>query len=116
MRRNGRIASAHFFSGEALKATYISRAIKCGAGVRVKVVYDATIPSGATVVAHYQSSDVLGTWVLLPQTATLLLDNGAVEVTHELAGITATMVNIRLTMTGTTAARPIIKNLRFMTV
>lgn len=97
-------------------ATYISRAITGGTGVRVKVIYEATLPSGSSVVVAYQSSDVLGTWTTVPQTASLMMGNGNIEMTHELAGITATAINIRLSLTGTTAARPIITNLRFMTV
>lgn len=96
--------------------TYVSRAIKGGSGVRVKAIFDALIPGGSTVVAAYKGVDGGDTWATLPFVGSTPVDDGFQEITHEVTGVTETMVQIRLTLTGTTAARPRIKNLRFMTI
>lgn len=92
--------------------TYISRAIPGGASVRVKVIYEAVVPSGATVVVAYKPVGS-GSWTTLPQTAASNVDDGFVEFVHEASGIAAASgVQIRLTLSGTSAARPRVRDLR----
>lgn len=100
----------------AQTATYVSRAIAGGVGVRVKVVFDALIPGGAAVAVAYKGADVGDTWSTVPFVGSTQGDNGYYEITHQVTPVTEDMIQIRLTLTGTTAARPSVKNLRFMTI
>lgn len=97
-------------------AIYVSRAIPGGSGVRVKAVFDAVIPGGAGVAVHYKGGDVGDTWVSVPYVSSTNVDDGFMEMIHEVTGVTENFIQIRLTLTGTTAARPRVKNLRFMTI
>lgn len=96
--------------------TYVSRAIKGGVGVRVKAIFDAYIPGGSSVAVAFKGGDVGDTWATVPFVGSTAVDNGFQEITHEVTPVTEDMIQIRLTLTGTTAARPIVKNLRFMTI
>lgn len=92
--------------------TYVSRAIPGGTGVTVKVIYEAVIPSGATLAVEYKGPDGGDVWAAVPQTATRAVDDGFTEFTHVIAPITEATVQIRLTLNGTTAARPRARSLR----
>jgi hypothetical protein len=83
--------------------------------VRVKAVFDALLPAGSSVSTEY-SSDGGTTWVNLPNTASAASDNGYVTLTNQATGINAPTVRLRLSLSGTTAARPSVRNLRFMTI
>lgn len=95
--------------------TYVSRSIPAGTGVRVKAVIDAIIPSGSSLLFEYSPDDG-STWVTMPSVNTLVLDNGMVELTYEKNPVTATTAKLRITATGTPAARPVLSNLRFMVI
>jgi hypothetical protein len=96
--------------------SYVSRAIKGGTGVRVKVIFDALIPGGSSVGVQFKGADVGDTWATVPFVGSAPGDNGFYEITHEVTGVTEAMVQIKLNLTGNTAARPRVKNLRFMTI
>lgn len=96
--------------------TYVSRAIAGGSNVRVKVIFDAEIPGGAAVNVSYKGADVGDTWTTVPFVGSTPVDNGFYEITHQITGVTENMVQIKLELTGTTSARPRVKNLRFMTI
>lgn len=100
----------------ATSGTYVSRAIKGGSGVRVKAIFDAFIPGGSSVTVDYKGIDGGDVWATVPFVGSAPVDDGFQEITHEVTGVTETMVQIRLSLAGTTAARPRIKNLRFMTI
>ena len=96
--------------------TYVSRAIPGGASVRVKTILEAIIPSGATVTVEYKVVGG-GSWVALPQTATRNVDDGFIEFINEASSIAAVDgVQIRLTLAGTTAARPRVRDLRCIVI
>ena len=96
--------------------TYISRAIPGGASVRVKVIYEAVVPSGATVTVAYKPVGS-STWTTLPQTATSNVDDGFIEIINEASSVSAVNgVQIRLTLNGTTAARPRVRDLRCIVI
>lgn len=97
----------------AATGTYVSRAIPGGTGIRVKAVFDAILPAGASVLVEYKGA---GSWTTLTYVSSKQLDDGFVELTHEVSGITATTVQLRLTLSGTTAARPRVRDLRFVTI
>lgn len=100
----------------ATSGTYVSRAITAGSSVRVKVIFDAVIPGGSSVAVSYKGVDAGDTWTSIPFVASSQIDDGFYEITHEITGVNETAVQIKLELTGTTAARPRVKNLRFMTV
>ena len=95
---------------------YVSRAIPGGSNVRVKVIFDAVIPGGAAVNVFYKGADPGDTWTAIPFVGSTPGDNGFYEITHQITGVTENQVSIKLELTGTTAARPRVKNLRFMTI
>lgn len=97
--------------------TYVSRAVPGGNPVRVKTILEAIVPSGATLLVEYKGQDVGDAWTTLPQTSTRAVDDGFTELINELSGVNEVNgVQIRLTMTGTTAARPRIRDLRVIVI
>lgn len=97
-------------------ADYVTRAIPGGSSVRVKAVFDALIPGGAGVAVSYKGADVGDTWATVPYVSSTDTDEGFMEMTHEVTGVNETQVQLKLTLTGTPAARPRVKNLRFLTI
>lgn len=93
-------------------ADYVTRAIPGGTSVKVKVIYEAFIPSGATVTAQYKGPDGGDVWAALPQIASSAADDGFFEFIHEVTGVNEASVQIKLILTGTTAARPRVRDLR----
>lgn len=117
-------------AGERLSpCDYITRAIETrvvgavDSQVKVSLYYDALLPDYAqwqnNVAVFYQTSESGGvpTWASLPLFDTLnpnpqpLADNWQ-EFHHEITGVTAATTRIKLTLTGTAQARPILRNLR----
>lgn len=96
----------------ATTADYVTRAIPGGASVAVKVIYEAVVPSGATVEAYYKGIDGGDTWVAMPAPATRNVDDGFVEFIHSVTGVNETAVHIKLVLNGTPAARPRCRDLR----
>lgn len=96
--------------------TYVSRAIAGGSNVRVKVIFDAIIPGGSSVVVSYKGVDAGDTWTTVPFVGSSQIDDGFYEITHQITGVNETMVQVKLELTGTSAARPRVRNLRFMTI
>lgn len=97
-------------------ADYVSRAIPGGTGVRVKAVFEALIPGGSSVVVSYKGADIGDTWQTVPYVSSVAVDDGFMEMVHEITGVTENQVQLKLTLTGTSAARPRCRNLRFMTI
>lgn len=100
----------------ATTGDYVSRAIPAGTSVQAKVIYEAVVPSGATVRAYYKGPDAGDTWTEMPVTATRNVDDGFVEFTHAATGITEVTVQIKLVLNGTAAARPRVRDLRALVI
>lgn len=96
--------------------SYVSQAIKGGSNVRVKVIFDALVPSGAAVNVSYKGADAGDTWSSVPFVSSSQGDEGWLSITHEVTGVTEDMVHVKLDLSGTSSARPRVRNLRFMTV
>ncbi len=96
----------------ATAADYITRAIPAGTAARVKVIFEAIIPSGASVAVSVKGIDSGDTWVAAAYQSSSQLGDGWMEVTHELASITETSVHVKLALAGNTNARPRVRNLR----
>lgn len=95
--------------------TYITRAMLAGVNSRVRVIFDALIPSGSTVAVAVSGVDVGDTWAAVPQLGSAVpLDNGWHEFTYEAPDVDENMVRVKLTLAGTPAARPQVANLRVM--
>jgi hypothetical protein len=93
--------------------TYVSRAVPGGASVRVKTILEAIVPSGATLTVEYKGQDIGDTWTSLPFLSSRSVDDGFTEFVHQQSAINEINgVQIRLTMTGTTAARVRVRDLR----
>lgn len=96
----------------ASTATYVSRAVPGGSSVKVKAIFEAFVPSGATLALEFKGPDVGDTWATIPQTAAVAADDGYVEFTHEKTGVNELSVQVRITLNGTPAARPFVRDLR----
>jgi hypothetical protein len=96
----------------ATTADYVTRAIPGGTGVSVKVVYEALVPSGATVTVQYKGPDAGDVWTTIGAPTTRAVDGGFVEFTHVATGVTEASVQIKLILSGTTSARPRVRDLR----
>lgn len=92
------------------EGTYISPAITTGGGDDLRVIYEAEIPAGSAVEAHVQT-DGANDWTPVPFDSSSNAA-GVVEVRHRLQGIAATAQRLRLTISGSTNARPKLRNLR----
>lgn len=95
--------------------TYITPAITGGTSVKIKCIFDALLPAGSNVITEYQKVGVT-TWTSIPNVSSVATDNGFVTLTNQVTGVNAPQVRVRFTISGTSAARPIIQNLRFMTI
>ena len=91
--------------------TYVSPFITAGGSVRVRVLFQADLPAGSAVQVHAQD-DAGGAWTLVPFQETLGATVGSVELAHELANFNAARLRVRLTLTGSHTARPVLRNLR----
>ena len=106
---------------QASTADYVSRAIAAGPGSRVRVIFEAWLPGGASVTVAVQPIDAMGAagdWITLDQPpAAQPLDEGWVELSHALEateGIDAAQLRCRLTLNGHAAARPRVRQLRLV--
>lgn len=96
----------------AATADYVTRAIPGGASVTIKVIYEANVPSGASVVAQYKGDDAGDAWTTIPSPTTRPADDGFVEFTHTVTGVNEALVRTKLVLNGTSAARPRVRDLR----
>jgi hypothetical protein len=92
--------------------TYYARSIPALDAVRAVLIYDAVIPGGASVTPEIQVDG--GDWEVLEDPATVPQGDGVVEYSYsaDLAG--AQLAKLRLTLTGSTQARPSVRNIRFL--
>lgn len=91
--------------------TYITRAINAGNSSRVRIIYDVKQPNGSSCKA---SISLNSQYVEAPVLSTLALDEGWIETTHEMSNINEDLIRLKIELTGNTAARPFIRNIRVM--
>jgi hypothetical protein len=97
----------------AMAGDYVTRAITAGQNSRVKVIFDALIPAGATVTPSIAGIDQNDSWSDTPSPEKALqLDEGFVELTYAWEDVDEAMIRARLILTGTPSARPRVRNLR----
>ncbi|PWJ79776.1 uncharacterized protein DUF4815 [Pseudaminobacter salicylatoxidans] len=94
----------------ATTATYVCRAFKFGNNVNLTSYIKVFLPGGTTVSMEYDKAD--GTWVEIPLTTTEQLNFPLwSERKHSKSALTATEGRLRITLTGSPAARPILGDL-----
>jgi len=93
-------------------ADYYTRSVVAKGATKAVLVYDALIPSGASVTPELQVDS--GAWEILDSDGATPGDDGVVEYRFrkDLAG--AQLIKVRLTLTGTSTARPVVRNIRLM--
>jgi hypothetical protein len=97
----------------ASTGTYITRTVAADSDCTVKVVYEGDIPGGSAVQVHAQGSQADAPWVLVPYLSASTNTAGVREITHELQNFDAgTGARVRITLSGSTTARPQVRNLR----
>lgn len=100
-----------FIAGDMEESgTYVTRAFPAGTSARISVTFEALTPGTSTVLVEIQKND--GTWQTLTLTSGADVGDGWVERRYILTGFTATQTRVRLTLTGTTGARPRVRKLR----
>lgn len=104
---------AQLLSGN-LKTTadYYTRSVVATGASKASLVYDALIPSGAGVTPEIQIDS--GEWQAMALEGTVKGDGGFVEFRygHELAN--ANLIKVRLTLAGSSAARPYVASIRLL--
>lgn len=96
--------------------TYITRAVPCAANAKVSVTFESLIPGGAGVTVEIQKSD--STWQTVSQTSSAAVGDGWTEQVFTVASFTAggSTTRARITLTGTSAARPQVRQLRMVVI
>ncbi len=91
---------------------YVSRAVPGGASVTVKVIFEALVPSGATLDVYYKGPDLGDTWASITLDSTRPVDDGFVEFIYIATGVNELSVQTKIVLNGSTAARPYVRDLR----
>lgn len=96
--------------------TYVSRAIPCASGAKVSCTFEALLPGASSVLVEFETST--GTWQTVALTSSSAVGDGWVERIHSVASFTAggTATRVRLTLTGSAAARPQLRQLRLVVI
>ena len=94
--------------------TYYTRSIPATGAARAVLIYDGYVPSGATVTPEIQVDS--GEWTAMTSAGTTQEGDGYVEFkfTTPLSG--ADLVKVRLTLTGSIKARPLVYDIRLLAV
>lgn len=102
--------------GGALQSegTYYGRSIRATGATKAMCIYSAEIPSGASITPEVQLDG--GEWLPMTAGATTPQGDGYVEYNFSLDIDQVDLAKLRLTLTGTSQARPMLYDLRFMTV
>lgn len=98
----------------SLTADYVTRAVPAVGGTKVRVIYDANVPSGAGVTPTLRCDD--GGYSAMNAGNTTAMDDGYREYNFEATISNADTVRVKLDLTGTSLARPQVKNLRVMVI
>jgi len=96
--------------------TYVTRAVPCAASAKVSVTFESLIPGGAGVTVEIQKSD--STWQTVTQTSSSAVGDGWTEQVFTVASFTAggSTTRARITLSGTAAARPQVRQLRMVVI
>ena len=95
-------------------AEYATRSIVASGATKAVLIYDAVVPSGASVTARLKKDD--GAWAALTADGTTPQGNGVVEFRWKTTLANVQAIKAKLTLTGTSAARPRVRNVRLLAV
>lgn len=95
---------------------YITRAFDADAATDLRATFEAIVPSGAGLTVEYKGVDLPDAYAALTQIGTGPADDGFTEFTYEATPISETGVFLKITLTGTAAARPRLRDLRGVTI
>lgn len=93
---------------------YVSRSIVTTNANKAVLIIDCWQPSGSAITPQIQLDG--GAWQNMTLAETLNLDDGVLERRYEMPVTGHSLAKIKINMTGSAAARPIVSNLRFMAV
>ncbi|MCL2829427.1 MAG: DUF4815 domain-containing protein [Betaproteobacteria bacterium] len=91
---------------------YVSRAFPGGPNTRLKAILEGYLPGGASLALSYRAPG--GAWVSLPYRSSTPQGDGWQELIYEVAHIDADQIQARIDLSGGSAARPLIRNPRFI--
>lgn len=94
--------------------TYYSRYILGGTNITAKVVIEAYLPGSSSLTIEVKG-DEDGAWTALSSPTAVSMDDGWVELTYTSATRTDNTTAVRVTLAGSTSARPAARNLRMLT-
>lgn len=120
-------ASAILFPGTQLvrgtiarTAEYVSRAVDAAAtGCKVRIIFDANLPSGSSVDVYLSGVDAGDTWKkvsLDPNKIPIPVGNNVYEYDYFMGNVMEAKIRVRLVIKGTPASRPYVYNLRVSVV
>ena len=93
-------------------AVYQPRAVPAVNATRAVLVYEALVPSGAAITPELKTDS--GDWIAMLAGGTAQQGDGWVEFRFTAELSAAVEVRYRLTLTGTSLARPQVRNLKFL--
>lgn len=95
-------------------ADYCTRSVVALNAASASLIYDAAIPSGASVTPEIQIDE--GEWTSLDADGSTRGDDGMVEFRFRKSLSGAQRIKVRLTLSGTSQARPVVRNVRLLAV
>ena len=102
-------------SGEMqANGVYVCNAWKMGTDIKVDAIMSTKLPVGSALTVECDAADA--NWHSMPLALSVVEDAGFVEQTYEKTAFTAVQGRLRLTLTGTPAARPTVADLRAFTI
>lgn len=91
---------------------YITPMLGAGGNVTVRVIFEAELPPGASVLVDVLADAPGAQWAPVPYLSSSPQTAGVLELTHELQNFPAERLRVRLTLQGSFSARPWLTNLR----
>lgn len=94
--------------------TYVTRAFDMGSAIRMSSFVKSRLPAGSTLTVEIDAAD--DDWSAVAQFASTVLDGGWIEREYRVDPYTAPSGRLRLTLTGTPAARPLLADFRAVSI
>lgn len=98
----------------ATTGTYVTRAFPMGNPADVTALFKALLPAGSSVTVEIDKAN--GSWEAMTLGATGVIGNGWTEPEYTKSAFSTSTGRIRLTLTGTPAARPSLAQLRAFSI
>ena len=93
-------------------ADYYTRSVVATNATKAVLVYDAIVPSGASVTPQIQIDG--GDWQAMTADGTTQQGDGVVEFRHRYTLSSASLIKVKFTLAGTSQNRPIVRNIRLL--